>query len=184
LDFGKINSGTLIVIAETIISLQDDPDAVKMANDLISRGKAGRLEETEIKRIAINYRKLKDNEKAIAFIDEVIVRTPKLAGSAALLELRAKSKIDLAKRCIDTAKNPDTSPKMKGRAWEQSRSYLNEAEKDLNKSLEIVNNEIEKEYILRDLDFLKSMQQIAKRPTKRSGYRPYRKYRKPRNGGL
>jgi len=182
LDFGKINSGTLIVIAETIISLQDHPQAIKIANDLMSKAIAGRLEESEIKRIAINYRKLKDNEKASAFIDEAINKIPTLAGSAALLELRAKSKIDLAKKCMDTAKNPATGPKIKGRAWEQCRSYLDSAEKDLHRALETVTNEIEKDFILRDLDFLKNMQQIAQRPKPRSGDRSYRKYAKYRSG--
>jgi len=182
LDFSKINSGTLIIIAETITSIQDHPDAHKMANDLMSKAAVGRLEETEIKRIAINYRKLKDNEKAIAFINEAISRTPTLAVSATLLELKAKAKIDLAKKCMDTAKNPDTSSNLKRRAWEQSRSYLDEAEKDLNKALDSVNNETEKEYILRDLDFLKSMQQIARRPAKKGFYKPYGKYNKSRSG--
>lgn len=182
LDFSKINSGTLIVIAETIISLQNHPEAIKIANVLMSKAVAGRLEESEIKRIAIGYRKLKDNEKAVAFIDDAMIKTPTLAGSAALLELRAKSKIDLAKKCMDTAKNPDTSHKMKGRAWEQCRAYLDNAEKDLNRALETVTNEIEKDYILRDLDFLKNMQQIVQRPKPKSSHRPYRKYDKYSSG--
>jgi tetratricopeptide (TPR) repeat protein len=157
-------------MAESLVLIQDDPDALKMANELMAHAIAGRLEEREIKKIAINYRKMRENEKAVDFLNEAINKIPQLAESAALLELRAKSKIDLAKKCIDTAKNPDSSYKMKVRAWDQCRAYLNDAEKDLSRALEVVTNEVEKEYILRDIEFLKSMQESAKKPNRRSAH--------------
>lgn len=165
-EINRINSSTLILLAETV-RLAGHKDALTMGNDLMAKAMTGKLEEIDIRKIAIYYRRTVSNEKAIEFIDEAMQRLPKLAENASLLQLRGKSKIDLAKRCIDTARNHNTSLKMKGKAWDQCRAYLSDAENDLNKALDNATNETEKDYIYRDLEFLSTMQQIATKPPKR-----------------
>jgi hypothetical protein len=108
------------------------------------------------------------HEKALEIINEVFMNNPQLEKSASILELRAKSKIDLAKKCMDSARKSELSPKMKGNAREQCQTYLKSAEIDLNRALDNVTTEIERSYILEDLKFLESMQQRARKPRRKN----------------
>ena len=57
---------------------------------------AGQLEESEVKRVALSYRKLKDDEKAVELIDRVTKSSPALATSPILRDIAARARIDLA----------------------------------------------------------------------------------------
>lgn len=166
LDSKLINSGTLLVLSETLTSLKENKNAKVLANEFLDRAFADRLEENEVRRIAINYRKLKDDQKAIELVEETMRRSPNLATSAALRDVAARSRIDLAKKCMETARSLNLSPNIKVRAWDQCRDYLAAAEKDLNVALEHVTNETDKEYIQRDIEFLRYMQQISRKPSR------------------
>ena len=127
----------------------------------------GRLEENEIKRVAINLRKGKNDEAAIDFLHDIFIKMPSISNNPALLDIRAKAAMDLAKKCLDTAKKDSISPIMKGKAWDKCRLYLLDAEKDLNSALHHVSNEVDKDYILRDVEFLQTMKEIARKPERR-----------------
>jgi tetratricopeptide (TPR) repeat protein len=163
----QLNTGTVILLAQTILQDKSNPENKKLAELWFDYASTARLEAGEVKRVALNYRKLGQDEEAIALIDKFMERLPGAGSNSPLLEIRAKSKINLAKKCIDTAKNSRTPPGLKGRAWEKTRSYLSAAEKDLLKALETVGNNLERDYIEKDLDFLRAMQKIATRPARR-----------------
>jgi tetratricopeptide (TPR) repeat protein len=169
----QLNTGTVILLAQTILLDKSNAENKKLAEAWFDYASTARLEADEVKRIALNYRKLSQDEEAIDLIDKFIERSPGVGGNSELLDIRAKAKIDLAKKCIDTAKNPRTLPGLKARAWENTRTYLSSAEKDLLKALETANNNLERDYIQKDLDFLRTMQQIATKPV----YRPYNQRR-------
>lgn len=181
LDFTKLNSSTLITIAESLLQCDQNPDIVEISNKLISAVNTRRLEESEIKHVAVNFRKLGNNEKAIEFINDQFRRNSSFEQSSSLREILAKSKIDLAKKCMNTARDIRTSPDLKGKAWQECRNYLTDAEKDLSVALQNVRNQTEQEFIMNDIEFLNNMKEIAKKPQRRglprSNYHP--QHRKP-----
>ena len=104
--------------------------------------------------------------EAIDFLNEAMERIPALRDRSALLEIRAKAKIDLAKRRIDTAKKRDTSSHLKFLAWESCRAYIEDAEKNLIKASHYVTNPVEADFVKNDLDFLERLKRIARKPDK------------------
>jgi predicted HTH transcriptional regulator len=175
-DFKKIPSSSLVIISETLSRIEGNKEVNRLASEMLTYATSGRLEESEIKKIAISFRKLGRNEKAVEFINKIMSTSPKYDKNATLLELKAKSQIDLAKQCMETARNKQTSKNMKGKSWDQCREYLAKAKQDLNKALENVTNPFEREYIVKDFDFLKHMEEIASPPNNNSQKRtPFKK---------
>lgn len=166
IDWARINSATLLVLAETIGPV-DDPEARNLAQQMMTRALSDKLEESEVKRVALNYRRMKDDEKAVDLIENVCARNPALNNSSALRSIAARGRIDLAKKCMDAGRNRDHTPERRGKAWDLCREYLNRAEDDIRVALDNVMNEIDRDYIQRDLDFLHQMQEIARKPAGR-----------------
>jgi len=72
--------------------------------------------------------------------------------------------MDLAKMCIDTGRNYESSPKIRAKAWERARVYLDDAERDLMTALNHTISSVERDYLERDIDFLHKMKRISQRP--------------------
>ena len=159
-----LNPASLIIAAETLLLVDDHPDVKRLAERFLKQATAGRIEESEVKRLALAIRKIGNNEQAVRFIDETLSRVPQLASNSSLLEIRARAKMDLAKYCIDTAKNRHTTSRLKVRAWDQCRRYLSEAEVDLQAALEHNTSPFERDFIEKDLEFLNRLRAIAKKP--------------------
>lgn len=165
LDLNNIKAGTLINIAESLAAVDGKPEFSRLANELLSFAVKGQLEEKEIIKIAINLRRIGNNEKTVEFVDNIMAVRPNLTNNSSLTQQRARAKMDLAKKCIDTGKDKAKNiRKIRARAWEQCRKYLEGAESDLNTALENVSNPIEKDYILQDMTFLKKLKNIARKP--------------------
>lgn len=59
------------------------------------------------------------------------------------------------------------SLKIRVRAWEECRKYLKEAEIDLNIALQNARNPIERDYIVRDIEFLNKLKIKSQKPKRR-----------------
>ncbi len=103
----------------------------------------------------------------IKFISEAINRYPKLSTNSTLLEKRATSKMDLAKKCINTGRSKSSSPKTKARAWEMCRELLEDAERDLTLALDFVDIQSEKYFIEQHFEFLNKMKKTSKKPNRK-----------------
>ena len=171
-NFEAINASTKIILAETLLDVKM-PAATHLANALLKQAQSGNLERDEVKRVAVSLRKMGNDEKAIEFLDNAMTRKSSLREDSTLLDIRAKAKIDLAKKCMDTAKMKYVGPGRRpfppiiARAWEQCRSYLASAEKDLTLALQHVSNPVEREYIIKARDFLETMKTMAKKPQRK-----------------
>lgn len=162
-----LNPASLIIAAETLLLVDDRPDVKRLAERFLKQATAGRIEESEVKRLALAIRKIGNNEQAVQFIDETLSRVPQLAANSSLLEIRARAKMDLAKSCMDTAKNGQTTPRLQARAWDQCRVYLSEAGIDLQEALEHNTSPFVRDFIENDLKFLDRLRAIAKKPPSR-----------------
>jgi predicted HTH transcriptional regulator len=164
LNLQLFSSSTLLLMSELLMQVRDDGAVSLMAQDLNTRALNDRLEESEIKRVIINLRKMKQDDKAIEVVESVFTRNPALKNNSALRELSAKARMDLAKKCMETGRDKSRPTNIKARAWELCREYLQKAELDLKIALDFVTNEIDRDYIERDTEFLRHLQQISKKP--------------------
>jgi predicted HTH transcriptional regulator len=167
IDLYAINSNTLLNISEALSLEKGNKPVQELASKALDIALSGRLEESQIVKAAISLKKTGSPEEVIRFISEAITKHPKLGSNSTLLEKRATSKMDMAKKCINTGKNRKSSPRIKARAWEMCRELLEEAERDLNKALEVVESQSEKYFIEQHFDFLNKMKKISKKPERR-----------------
>ncbi|TAG23349.1 MAG: hypothetical protein EAZ32_04630 [Cytophagia bacterium] len=72
--------------------------------------------------------------------------------------------MDLAKKCINTGKDKNSTQKTKARAWEMCRQLLSEAERDLNVAYENTESAVDKTYLNKDFDFLRRMKENSRKP--------------------
>lgn len=166
IDFEKFNANTITKIAEVIAHIKGNDELKEVANKLMKYARTVSLEEKQLEKLVISMKRLGQNEELIEFVNNAIEKNLTLSKNIILLENRARAKMDLAKKCIDTGRNPNKykSPNIRAKAWETARNYITEAERDLNTALENVTSFVDKEYIKKDLDFLMKMKSIAQRP--------------------
>jgi hypothetical protein len=163
IDLNKLNPSTLINIGEIIAQIKNNPRISDIGNIISRHATNASLEERDIEKAVIALKKLQKNEDLIDYVKRIFNDKPSLANNIILLENRARATIDIAKICIETARNRESSPKIKAKAWERARVYLDDAERDLVNALDNANT-IDKDYINRDLDFLHKMKRIAQKP--------------------
>jgi ATP-dependent DNA helicase RecG len=164
LDFYALNPNTLINIAEILTSQRDDTNYEVLANRILSVALSGKIEESQVVKAVVNLKKVSEPDNVIKFISEAFSKYPSLANNATLFEKRATAKMDLAKICINTGRDFKSTSKTKARAWEMCRQLLGEAEKDLSKALEFVDNPNEKFFIESHINFLEKMKKTSQKP--------------------
>ncbi len=168
LDFYSINPNTLINIADAL-SLEKDSKAYQtLANRALSTALTGKVEESQIVKAVINIKKIGEPEDVVNLVSNAMLKYPNLANNSVLLEKRATSKMDIAKKSITSAKDPKSNPKTKARAWEMCRQLLDEADMDLRLAINTSENPNEKYFIENSIKFLDTMKKISQKPT--SGY--------------
>jgi len=164
IDLNQLNPSTLINIGEIISQIKDNSKVSDIGNIISRHATNASLEEKDIEKAVIALKKLQKNEDLIDYVKRIFNEKPSLSNNIILLENRARATIDIAKICIDTAKNRESSVKIKAKAWERARVYLDDAERDLMNALDNANNSVDQDYINRDLDFLNKMKKIAQKP--------------------
>jgi len=141
------------------------------------------LQGDEVKRVSSALRKLGKDEQAVQLITKYIsAATSPLAVPAMLYDVRARAKIDLAKKCMETGRDRRVLKERQAKAWDLCRTYLDEAEEDILKALEIEARPREKEYYEKDLEFVRMMKDQVRKPAHREGppSRPRSNFRQPR----
>lgn len=153
-----------IILAETLASMDMNAEIVTLALRLLKLASQGQFEADEAKRLAVGLRKLGKDEDALAYLERMLLIHPHWQENATFSQLKGKCLIELAKRCMDTARHRDSSRQIKGKAWEQCRTYLHEAEKCLNESLQHSKNLTDTKWIEKDMGFLFKLKQVATKP--------------------
>ena len=160
-----INTGTLFLLAEALSSLKDNREAIELASVLNGYASSQRLEESELKRVALTYRRLGEDEKALELVDQAFLNSPSLRQNPTLCDIAARARMELAKKCIESARRQDGSTRIRARAWDLARDYLEKADVDIRQALEYETNPTERDYILRDLEFCQHLQNMARKPS-------------------
>jgi tetratricopeptide (TPR) repeat protein len=153
----------------------EDKNLEKIWIEIVS---SRQLQGDEVKRAALALRKMGRDEEAVRLITNLISRTPNsLTIPAMLYDIRARAKIDLAKRCMDTGKSRVLDKSLKAKAWEQCRRYLEEAELDIVKAVESEPNAREREFYGKDLEFVRSLMAQSQKPERNSPQHQDRSHR-------
>jgi predicted HTH transcriptional regulator len=158
----------LVQLAEAIGSGQPSDADRRLAIDLLGRASRGRLEERELRRIAVAMIRARDEEGALNLIDQQQQEHPEWRNNPSLLQLRGDSLIGLAKRCRDTAMKRTIAPTTRTRAWREFHSYLDRAERDLRTALAGSVDQFLNEQIQRNIDYLEQLRRENQPPQKRT----------------
>lgn len=163
LQYEKLSPNTLLSIAEAF-SLGESKQHKELSLRLITMAMESRLEEKQILKAVLNLKKLRKDEDIVMYLNDTARKQPSITLNPAILEEWGRSHISLAKKCMDSGKNQKLKPAYKARAWEECRKYLELAEKNLHKALELSTSQIERDFIHRDIDYLKNLKNKAKKP--------------------
>ncbi len=154
IDFNQIRANTLVIISETLSLIEDNDLAKKLSEKLLDQAIKGRLEERELIKVAYTLKKLGEDKRVIDFVEKTFNDYPNLKNNTSLRQNRARSAMNLAKICHETANKKKLKFELRERAKEELRKYLLLAEKDLKIAYESAESHIDKNWILKDVDFL------------------------------
>ncbi len=165
----NLPASTVFQLAEVLIQ---SPEAAheRLGRAWLEQASLRSLEGDEVKRGALALRKIGDDERAVKMLTQFISRSASpFTVSATLYDIRARARIDLAKKCMGTERDSRFKPDMQAKAWERCRRYLDEAEVDIIRALDIEQNSKEREYFERDLEFVRLMKAQVEKPHSKSG---------------
>jgi hypothetical protein len=135
-----------------------------LARTLLAAAARGRLEERELRRIAVAMSRARDDQGAITLIERHLVEHPEWERSPSLRQLRGDALIGLAKRCRATAKKTGIAAATRARAWKEFHTYLERAERELRYALSLSVDLNLSEQIQRNIHYLEKLMQDNQPP--------------------
>lgn len=168
-DFARFSALALVHMADAIVL---DPRLGAADRDLARRmlnaASSARFDEREARRVAISLLTLKDDRAALDFIERSLRENPSWTASAAMLQLRGRTELQLAKRCMQTGRDRGLPIETRRRAWNDCRSHLERAEHDLRAALTHAPEAVVRDHAEDDLRYLAKLREQAKPPTRPS----------------
>jgi ATP-dependent DNA helicase RecG len=151
----KLPASVILQLAESLmISGHNDSQIQYMARKLLNIAAKGKLEQSEIRRVVTALIRDRNGKEALQVIDYHLTSHPELSKNASILQLTGNALIDLAKKCLYTAKRNESPHRLRENAWNEFDRYLNEAEKNLSQA-QMQNPEPDLALLIeRNLDFL------------------------------
>jgi predicted HTH transcriptional regulator len=138
-----------------------------LASRLLNAAARGRLEERELRRVAIGLGRAHDDQAALDLVERHLREHPTWERSASLRQLRGDSLIGLAKRCRTTAIKPGIAAPTRARAWQEFHAYLDRAERELRDALTLSVDEALSQQIGRNIDYLEQLRRENRSPGSR-----------------
>ena len=128
-------SPVLLQLGEALMAGDRAPEAFRrLSQRLLLAASRGRLEERELRRIAVGMLRARDDQGTLALLTQQLQEHPEWQHNASLLQLRGDALTGLARRCQSTARNRELPSATRRRAWQEFHSYLDKAEKDLEQA--------------------------------------------------
>jgi predicted HTH transcriptional regulator len=157
----------LLQLAEALEHEQATEEHQQLASRLLSSAARGRLEERELRRIAVAMSRAHDYQSALALIERNLLEHPEWQTNPSLRQLRGDALIGLAKLCRATATNRDLAQATRQRAWREFHSYLDRAEHDLRNAVAQSVDQNLRDQIQRNLDYLEKLRRDNQPPQRR-----------------
>lgn len=148
----------LVQLAEALVASDGASDGARsLSQRLLAAASRGRLEERELRRIAVTLLRAHDDQGALALLERQLQERPDLERNASLRQLRGDALLGLAKRCRITAKQAQIPQATKQRAWREFHAYLDRADRDLRESLAMSVDSGLTDQIHRNLEYLERL---------------------------
>jgi predicted HTH transcriptional regulator len=152
----------LVQLVEELASDRGPASDRSLARRLLHAATRGRLEERELRRIAVAVIRAHDGQGAIALIERQLMEHPEWERHASLKQLRGDALLGLAKRYRVTAKKPGVAAATRATAWKEFHAYLARAERELQEALSLSVDAAMTQQIHRNIDILRDGKVAAK----------------------
>lgn len=168
-DLARFSSAAQVSLAEALRSVAGpkNVEARRLARQLVSMAAVGKFEVAEVRQLSVAMLDLGQDQEALSFLNRATEDRPEWRHHPGLLQLRGRALIQLTKRCSQNARDPALSSRLKARAWDECRRYLDEAAHALRTALEHGPDQIVREHVNADMDFLQTLRRIAEKPQTR-----------------
>jgi hypothetical protein len=153
IDFQHFRLNTLILMAETL-SLKKDENTIVLSKKLLEIVVKNRLELQQLIKIAATWSKLGDDKSVIDFVNRVQNEYIHFAYNSYLLDAKGRALINLAKKS-KTIFNEGRTRQIKNTSKIDFENYVSTATHVLSDAYNHAENEIQKNYILKALDYIK-----------------------------
>lgn len=167
----QLDSFSGIALAHLADALMSAPKPERTYQDYASRllalASRGHFEEREARRIALSLLRLHQDSEALEFLERMLREHPDWQTHPALLQLRGRTLLQFARRCIRTGQNRELPPPTRARGWRDSRDYLKRAERDLREALLHGPDSAVEDFIRKDLELHAQLAEKAKPPSHR-----------------
>ena len=126
---------------------------------LLRLASRGRLEERELRRLAVSMLRMQDEQAVLTVIENNLRDHPEWLASASVLQLRGDAYLGLAKKCSRSARKPHIAAATRDRIRREMKLYLDRAEADLRRARELSMDTNLTQVIDRNLAYLQQMRQ-------------------------
>ncbi len=129
----------LVQVSEALTATPKIPASYRnLSRKLLAEASRGRLEEREVRRIAISLMRSKDSREALSLVERQFQEHPDWRGkNASMMQLRGDALLGLAKQCMSTGRMQRLPKAIRSRAWREFHSYLEQAERELQAAREL-----------------------------------------------
>lgn len=161
----------LLQFGEALLSGNEITDEQRaLARRLLSKAASGRLEEQELRRIAVAMIRNREQKEALQLIDTFGNEHPDLEHTASVHQLRGDALIGLAHKCLNNARRSRVPQPARERSWAQFDDYVKDAKTHLERASAISHDAALTTVIKRNLDYLDELGHRAtrnRRPVRR-----------------
>lgn len=158
-DLEKLPRDLLLEFSEALLSgIEVTDDQRYFARRLLNIAARGRLEERELRRIAVSMLRSREEKEVLRMIEDFSRDHPDSAQSASVEQLVGDAYIGLAKKCYNAARRRNAPQAMRARSWTQFDEYVRKAEKHLARASSISLDPGISAVITRNQQYLKELQ--------------------------
>jgi hypothetical protein len=163
-------SSVLVQLSEALNSGHQASERHRnLSSRLLAAASQGRLEERELRRIAVGLLRNRDEQTALSLIDRNMREHPQWKENPSLLQLRGDAIIGLTKRCRNTATRSRLPRATRERAWRQFNDYLTQAETELRRAEAVSLESGLTAIIKKNLEFIEKLRRDHKPRRRGSG---------------
>lgn len=163
-NFQHLPRDTLVQFGEALLSGNDTTDEMRfLARKLLVQAAVGRLEQQELRRIAVAMIRSREQKSAIQMIDDFTRDHPDFSQSASFHQLRGDALIGLANKCYNTARRAGTPPQARERSYTQFDQYTKEANDHLDQARRLNPDPSLSAVIRKNIEYLKELRDRVQR---------------------
>lgn len=163
-DISRLPRGVLMQFAEALLSAEEITDEQRtLARRLLVQAAIGRLQEQELRRIAVAMIRSREQKSALQLMDQYTREHPEIEQTPSFQQLKGDALTGMANKCMGNARRGRVPQGARERSWNQFDEYVEDAEAHLQRSLTIGADPKLAAVIRRNLAYLDELKERARR---------------------